>query len=129
MKTIIYLHGLLTGSATVLLLLTAISSARADEVPVLNVNPVCRGIAEQAGDPGERGGPDLAFSRCVKNEEDTRQQLAKEWATFEPADKAHCIGATKGGGEASYTDLATCLEMARDTRKLNMPGPNNRIEQ
>ena len=129
MKTVIHLHNLLTGSATAFLLLTAISSARADEVPVLNVNPVCRGIAEQAGDPGERGGPDLAFSRCVKNEEDTRQQLAKEWATFEPADKAHCIGATKGGGEASYTDLITCLELARDAKKLNILGPNNRIEQ
>ena len=129
MKTVIHLRNLLTGSATVFLLLTAINSSWADEVPVLNVNPVCRGIAQQAGDPGERGGPDLAFSQCVKNEEDTRQQLAKEWATFEPADKANCVGATKGGGEASYTDLATCLEMARDTRKLNMPGPNNRIEQ
>ncbi len=77
MKTVLHIRNMLTGSATALLLLTAINSARADEVPVLNVSPVCRGIAKQAGDPGERGGPDLAFSRCVKNEEDTREQLAK----------------------------------------------------
>jgi hypothetical protein len=35
-----------------------------------------------------------------------------------PADKANCIGSEKGG-LASYTDLVTCLEMARDARKLN----------
>jgi hypothetical protein len=31
--------------------------AQADDVPELNVDPVCRGIAQQAKDPGERGGP------------------------------------------------------------------------
>ena len=35
--------------------------ARADDVPELNVDPVCRGIAQQALTPGEKGGPDLAF--------------------------------------------------------------------
>ncbi len=58
-----------------------------------------------------------------------RQKLAEEWTTFAPADKANCVGATKAGGQASYTDLITCLELARDARKMNMPGPNNRIEQ
>jgi hypothetical protein len=45
-------------------------------------------------------------------------KLTDEWSTFMPADKAICIGSEKGG-LASYTDLATCLEMARDARKLN----------
>jgi hypothetical protein len=129
MKSVIHLRRLLAGSATAFLLATAICSARADEIPVLDVDPVCRGIAQQAGDPSERGGPDLSFSRCVKNEQATRQKLAEEWTTFAPADKANCVGATKAGGQASYTDLITCLELARDARKMNMPGPNNRIEQ
>jgi hypothetical protein len=129
MKTAIHLRDMLTRSASAVLLLAAAYSARADEVPVLNVDPVCRGIAQQAGDPSEKGGPDLSFSQCVKNEELMRQKLSKEWSTFAPADRANCIGESKAGGEASYTDLVTCLELARDARKLNAPGPNNRIEQ
>jgi hypothetical protein len=129
MKPVVHLRNLLTQSVSGFLLLTAAYSASADEVPVLNVDPVCRGIAQQAGDPSEKGGPDLSFSQCVKNEELTRQKLSKEWATFAPADRANCIGESKAGGQASYTDLVTCLELARDARKLNAPGPNIRIEQ
>jgi len=99
-------------------LLAASWPACADDVPELNVEPVCRGIAQQAKDPGERGGPDLAYSTCVQSEQAMRQKLSKEWATFAPADKAHCVGNEKGG-YASYTDLITCLEMARDARKMN----------
>ena len=47
-----------------------------------------------------------------------RQKLIGEWSTFGPADKATCVGSERGG-LASYTDLATCLEMARDARHLN----------
>jgi hypothetical protein len=100
------------------MLLAASWPVFADDVPNLNVDPVCRGIAQQAKDPGEKGGPDLAFSQCVKSEQAMREKLSKEWTTFAPTDKAHCIGNEKGG-YASYTDLITCLEMARDARKMN----------
>jgi hypothetical protein len=103
-------------SAAVLLI--ASRPAYVDDVPELNVDPVCRGIAQQAKDPGERGGPDLAFAQCVKSEQAVRQKLIGEWSTFRPADKATCLGSVNGG-YASYTDLITCLEMARDARKLN----------
>jgi hypothetical protein len=99
-------------------LLTANWPAAADDIPDLNVEPVCRGIAQQAKDPGERGGPDLAFAQCVKSEQAVRQKLVSEWRTFRPTEKATCLGSEKGG-YASYTDLLTCLEMARDARKLN----------
>jgi len=92
--------------------------AAADDVPNLNVDPVCRGIAQQAKGPGEKGGPDLAFSQCVKSENAMREKLSREWSTFGPTDKANCVGNEKGG-YASYTDLITCLEMARDARKMN----------
>ena len=44
-----------------LFLLIAVVPAHSQEVPVLNVEPVCRGIAQQASDPSEKGAPDLAF--------------------------------------------------------------------
>ena len=69
--------------------------ALSDDVPELNVDAVCRGIAQQAKDPGERGGPDLAYSACVKSEQAMRQKLSKEWGTFAPAEKSHCTSAPR----------------------------------
>jgi hypothetical protein len=58
-------------------------SARSDDVPTLDVRPVCRGIA-----------------------------------------KSHCVTLAKTGGESSYTELITCLEMARDVRALRSAEAN-----
>jgi hypothetical protein len=99
-------------------LLVAVSTARSQSIPNLNVKPVCRGIAQQARDPSETGGPDLTFAACVKNEQAMRQKLAGEWPTFSRSEKTNCIG-EQMAGMASYTDLVSCLEMARDARQLN----------
>jgi len=100
------------------IVLTASVPAFADSVPRLNVDPVCRGIAQQAATPGESGGPDLSFRRCVKSEMAVRHRLMGRWAKYTPTEKANCIG-SEMGGFASYTDLATCQQMARAARKLN----------
>ncbi len=89
-----------------------------DDAPVLDVNPVCRGIAAQAANPTEKGGPDTSFKDCVSSEQEVRGELAKAWSTFTLADKGHCVRLSKTGGLSSYTELLTCLEMARDVRKL-----------
>ena len=99
-------------------LLAASMPARAEDVPPLNVDPVCHGIARQAATPGEKGGPDVAFSQCVKNEQAMRQKLVGEWSTFIPSERANCIGEETSVSLPSYTDLVTCLEMARDARQL-----------
>ena len=74
------------------LLLASVLLAHAQDVPVLDIEPVCRGIAQQAATAGERGGPDLGLAQCIKSEQATREQLAREWSTFAAADKASCIG-------------------------------------
>jgi len=92
-------------------------AARSDDIPTLDVNPVCHGIAMQG--ELEAGLQKTSFQECVKSEQDVReQQLKKEWSTFSTADKTHCVSLAKTGGESSYTELITCLEMARDVRKL-----------
>ena len=87
------------------LLLASVLLAHAQDVPVLDIEPVCRGIAQQAATAGERGGPDLGLAQCIKSEQATREQLAREWSTFAAADKASCIGEEKLGPLPSYTDL------------------------
>src|SRR5262249_17584489 len=53
----------------------AVRPAQSQAIPDLNVDPVCRGIAQQATDPSEKGGPDLPFTRCVQSEQGMRQKL------------------------------------------------------
>jgi len=108
----------LAAIATAAVLATAAAPARSQEIPNLNLDPVCRGIAQQASTVAEKGAADLAFSQCVQSEQAMRQKLAGEWSTFSPSEITNCIGAQMAG-MASYTDLITCLEMARDARQLN----------
>ena len=113
---------LLLMSGAIFTAVIATGPAKSDDVPVLNIEPVCRGIAQQAANPSERGGPDVAFSQCMQSEQSMRQRLISEWPTFRASDKQNCVG-DQMGGQASYTDLVTCLEMARDARQLNTPAP------
>jgi len=94
----------------------AILSARSDDIPTLDVRPVCRGIASQS--ELEAGLQQTSFEQCVQSEQAVREQLKKEWSTFSTADKSHCVALAKTGGESSYTELITCMEMARDVRAL-----------
>ena len=93
------------------------SSARSDDIPTLDVNPVCHGIAMQG--ELEAGLQQTSFQQCVQSEQATRDELKKQWSTFSTSDKSHCVALAKTGGESSYTELITCMEMARDVRKLH----------
>jgi hypothetical protein len=92
-------------------------TARSDDIPTLDVNPVCHGIAMQG--ELEAGLQQTSFQQCVESEQATRAQIKKEWSTFTTADKTDCVALAKTGGESSYTELITCMEMARDVRKLH----------
>ena len=91
----------LTMSMALAALLTSTLLAVADDVPVLNVDPVCRGIALQAANPTEKGGPDLTFKECVASEQEVRDQLGKVWSTFGAADKGHCVRLANTGGKSA----------------------------
>ena len=102
----------------------------ADDVPTLHVEQVCHGIVNQSGDSLTAGDPKVAFSQCMDAEQADREALSKEWSTFNADDKRHCTDESRMGGDSSYTELITCLEMARDVRSLRsgngltkMPAP------
>lgn len=117
--TVVAARGLAAGSAAAaVLMLLAMRPAQSQEVPDLNIDPVCRGIAQQAANPTEKGDPDLTFRQCMKSEQAIREKLVGEWSTFSPLEKTNCIG-SEMAGMASYTDLVSCLEMARSARQLN----------
>ncbi len=102
-----------------LALITQLTVTVADGVPRLNVEPVCRGIAQQGGldlEPNQSARRD--FKSCIKSEMVIRSKLVARWSSFRASDRANCIGEATAGGQSSYTDLLTCLQMARDASKL-----------
>ena len=90
----------------------------ADSVPVLNVEPVCQGIAVQGGSSFHD--PAIAKQKqdCIQSEQEVRAELVKSWSKFSAADRNACVNEARMGGDSSYTELLTCLEMARDVRDL-----------
>jgi hypothetical protein len=99
------------------------AGARADDPPTLNVEQLCHGIASQSADPLAQGEPSVGFERCMEAERQDREQLRKVWSSFAPEDRRHCVAETKMGGESSYTELITCLEMARDVKTMKTQAP------
>ena len=67
-----------------------------------------------------------SFEECVKSEQGVREQIKQAWPTFSEADKKHCVALAKTGGEASNTELLTCLEMSRDVRALRSAATTTR---
>jgi hypothetical protein len=89
-----------------------------DSIPKLDVDQVCQGIAQQGGVSFHD--TDIADEKknCLDSEQAVRDELGKQWSSFAPADKVACTNESKMGGESSYTELLTCLEMARDVRTM-----------
>ena len=90
----------------------------ADSVPALNVDQVCTGIAQQGGVSFHDTDISEEKKNCLDSEQAIRDELSKEWSSFAPADKVACTNESRMGGDSSYTELLTCLEMARDVRNL-----------
>lgn len=90
-----------------------------DGVPTLNVEQVCQGIAQQGGVSFHDTDFNEEKKNCLDSEQAIRDELVKQWSTFSAADKSACTNESKMGGESSYTELLTCLEMARDVRTMH----------
>ena len=63
-----------------------VSVAAAQEVPTLDVNPLCRAQAKAS--------QDLADA-CLADEKKARDELVRRWAEFAAADKTRCTGMVK----------------------------------
>ena len=92
--------------------------AAGDGVPHLNVEQVCKGIAQQGGVTFRDPAIDQEKKNCLDSEQSIRDQLVKQWSSFSADDRTHCVNESVMGGDSSYTELLTCLEMARDVRAM-----------
>jgi hypothetical protein len=83
--------------------------AVSDSVPQFDIVRECR----------FEGGSTATFDRCSQDETAALSELKTEWARSSGTDQKTCVAATTTGGFASYVELLTCLEMARDAATSN----------
>ena len=95
-----------------------VTAAHAAEVPKLDVSSTCRPLG---GDKSLQ----INTDRCFKSEQEARDQLTRQWASFPAANRALCTQTATMGGMPSYVALITCLEMKRDVAKLPADGALN----
>ena len=105
-------QNLLLGVAAGAALLIFSAVAFAADVPRLDVAGACRA--------GARAEPGIAYDadRCLKSENDARDQLKAQWADFPAADRSLCTQTATMGGTASYVELITCLELKREVARM-----------
>ena len=92
--------------------------AVSDSVPEFDVVRECR----------FEGGSTATFDRCSQDETAALSALKMEWAQFSGTDQKTCMAATTTGGLASYVELLTCLEMARDVVSANTNSNEPRVK-
>jgi hypothetical protein len=88
----------------------------AEGPPNLNAEPSCRAAADSAAMGSLGGGNVRDLASCMRDENEARDQLGKEWTQFLPSEQQRCTSETKMGGSPSYVELLVCLEMIRDAK-------------
>ena len=83
--------------------------AASDTPPNFDVMPSCRAAAAASTSQDRLQG-------CLDSEKRARDQVAQEWSKSTPAVRALCLNSSSAGGEPTYTELITCLEMERDSK-------------
>jgi hypothetical protein len=83
----------------------------ADPVPKFDLERACRGVAA-AGLPGRDS------AACQRDEQGARSKLEENWSQHSAAERTKCHGLVATGGAASYVELLTCLEMAKQVKEL-----------
>jgi len=55
---------------------------------------------------------------CQRDEQGARSKLEENWSQYSAAERTKCHGLVATGGAASFVELLTCLEMAKQVKEL-----------
>jgi len=86
------------------------------EVPRLNIVPSC---AAAASTGVSRHASEKA---CLRDEQQARDKLKRQWSEFSASERQRCVQLNSLGGQPSYVELLTCLQMAKDAKNLPADG-------
>ena len=84
----------------------------AQEVPQLNYETSCRSSAARAISS------DRTAEACLRDERQARAKLEQTWSQFSAGEQERCVRLTHLGGQPSYVELLTCLEIAKQAKEL-----------
>jgi len=90
-----------------------------DHIPQLNVEATCKGSV--ATDKAMNLALPQSYDDCMRDENDARQQLNTIWLTNSDSVRTECVGEATAGGNDSYVDLLTCLQMATWDKSTPLP--------
>jgi hypothetical protein len=78
-----------------------------DKLPSFDIDRNCS---------AEASGVDIKQARagCVRDEADAKKQLQQEWSKLGSNLKRQCVGESTIGGDQSYVELLTCLQMSSE---------------
>jgi hypothetical protein len=94
----------------IILVALGMGVAAANDVPNLDVGPVCRAEAKAAG---------TFAQNCEADQKRARDDLVKQWAQFSPESRNSCLQVVNSvPGLQSYVELLTCLQIKQDVSKL-----------
>src|ERR1700746_4058051 len=77
-----------------------------DQVPTFNINRNC------SSEAGEGVDIQSTMAECVQDEVNAKKQLDQEWSKLESNLKRECVEESTIGGDQSYVELVTCLDMS-----------------
>jgi hypothetical protein len=94
-------------SISLIVLNAQLAFAVADGVPNFDIARSCKlDLAATAGLT-----VDQSMKRCMRDEQQARQQLGRQWSKFPATARTSCAGLEGVGGTPSYVSLLTCLQM------------------
>jgi hypothetical protein len=93
----------------IVILATLSPVAVSDTVPKFDIVRECR----------FEGGSTADIDRCSDDESAALRQLETGWSQFVGVDRRQCVAMATIGGVASYVELLTCLETARDLARAD----------
>jgi hypothetical protein len=91
------------------------------QAPQVDIQNTCRLAATAMVQLMGSGTSERDYEICFTSEEKAREQITKDWSTYAADDRTQCLQSQVY--LPSYIEWLTCLEMARDVRKLKGIAP------
>jgi hypothetical protein len=81
------------------------------EVPQFGFQQICRATSDiSLGDEQDN-------KQCMADEAGAKKQLASKWTSYPAGARSRCSAETQIGGDPSYVELETCLDLDDMTRE------------
>ena len=95
-------------------------TAPAQQLPSVNIQETCRAAAGVMVNLMGGSTTENDIKICLESENKAREQMVKDWSTFQASDRAGCVQAQEY--LPSYVEWLTCFEMNKVVREARERG-------